>query len=204
MDVLLLRFFERITVVLIGGMAIYLGFRLFLAVPELKESDGKVELPWNISVVMTRVGPGVFFALFGIAAVSLALYRPLEVQVSGAGRAAEEATQRFSYAAAPALGDRTARADARALLRREMARLNAIPRLLRADLPEYEQDSVKRTLAQVKFLLMKPLWGEADEGFGDVAMFEEWVQAGGRGPLPAQMEGALALYHYGEKEGASP
>ena len=56
----------------------------------------------------------------------------------------------------------------------------------------------------LKFLLMKPLWGEADEGFGDVAMFEEWVQAGGRGPLPAQMEGALALYHYGEKEGASP
>jgi hypothetical protein len=90
MDVLLLRFFERITVVLISGMAIYLGFRLFLAVPELKDSDGKVELPWNISVVTTRVGPGVFFALFGIAAVSLALYRLLEMQVSGAGRAAEE------------------------------------------------------------------------------------------------------------------
>src|SRR5262249_20746864 len=157
MDVLLLRFFERIIVVLVSGMAIYLGFRLFLAVPELKDSDGKVELPWNISVVMTRVGPGVFFALFGIAAASLALYRPLEMQVSGARQVADEAVQRFSYAAAPALGDRTARADARATLRREMARLNAIPRLLRVDLPEYERDSVKRTVAQVKFLLMKPL-----------------------------------------------
>src|SRR3712207_3118553 len=98
MDFLLFRFLERMTVVLIGGMAIYLGFRLFLAVPELRESDGEVKLPWNISIVMTRVGPGVFFALFGIAALSLALYRPL---------------------------DRTARADARALLRKEIARLNA-------------------------------------------------------------------------------
>jgi hypothetical protein len=117
MDFLLLRFFERITVVLISGMAIYPGFRLFLAVPELRESDGQVTLPWNISIVMTRVGPEVFFALFGIAEVSLALYRPLEMTVTGAGRAGGEEGQRFSYAAGPALGDRTARADARALLR---------------------------------------------------------------------------------------
>jgi hypothetical protein len=204
MDFLLLRFLERMTVVLISGMAIYLGFRLFLAVPELRESDGEVKLPWNISVVMTRVGPGVFFALFGIAAVSLALYRPLEMTLTGPGRAGGESRQRFSYAADPTLDDRTARADARALLRKEIARLNAIPRLLRADLPEYERDSVQRTLARVKLQLMKPLWGDASEGFGDIATFEAWVDAGEFDAPPAHMEGALALYRYGEQEGMRP
>ncbi|MFY9571098.1 MAG: hypothetical protein WAV20_06865 [Blastocatellia bacterium] len=83
MDPLMLRFFERITAVLIGGLAIYLGYRLFLSVPEHKDSDGKVVLPWDISVVMTRVGPGVFFALYGVIAVSLSLIRPLEINSPG-------------------------------------------------------------------------------------------------------------------------
>jgi len=79
LDPLVLRFFERITAVLIGGLAIYLGYQLFLRVPEHKDSAGKVMLPWNISVVMSRIGPGVFFALFGVIDVGIAIVRPLEI-----------------------------------------------------------------------------------------------------------------------------
>jgi hypothetical protein len=78
MDPLVLRFVERITAVLIGGLAIYLGYHLFFRVPEHKDSAGKVMLPWNISVVMSRIGPGVFFALFGVIDVGIALVRLLE------------------------------------------------------------------------------------------------------------------------------
>lgn len=191
MDPMLLRFLERITAVLIGGMAIYLGFRLFREVPEHKDSAGKLVLPWDVSIVMTRVGPGVFFALFGVAAVGLALVHPLVISGQDGS---------FQYAAAPALGDRTARADSRALLRKEMAVLNTIPGLLREDFPEHQRDSIERSIRHVKLALMRPVWGDPDEGFADISEFERWVRAGEPDPPPARMDGALALYRYGTKE----
>lgn len=201
MDPLLLRFLERLTVVLIGGMAIYLGFRLFLEMPEHRDSAGKLVLPWDISIVMTRIGPGVFFALFGVAAVGLALIRPLEINPQGSGRSADGGTQSsVRYAGSLALGDPSARADARALLRKEMAVLNTIQSLLRADLPEHERHSIARSLRDVKLALLRPVWGDSDEGFGDISEFERWVQAGEPLPPPAGMENALALYRYGQKE----
>jgi hypothetical protein len=201
MDPLLLRFLERLSVVFIGAWAIYLGFRLFLDVPELRDSAGKVVLPWNISVAMTRVGPGVFFALFGVAAVGLSLMRPLEIGPGGAKGAENDGrSASIRYAAAPALGDRDERANARALLRREMAALNTLPRQLRADLAEDEREFIERRLRRVKLALMRPVWGEPDEGFGDIAAFEQWVDAGEPEPPPQGMAGALALYRVGTRE----
>jgi hypothetical protein len=198
-DPLLLRFLERLTVVLFGGMAIYLGFRLFLEVPEFKNSAGEVVLPWDFSIVMTRIGPGVFFALFGVAAVGLALIRPLEINSQGPRDIENES--RFAsvrYGASPAPDDPpTARADARALLGREFAGLNTIPRLLREDLPEHERDDIEDNIRHVKLTLMKPVWGEPNEGFGKFSEFESWVQDAEPDPPPARMEGALALYRYG-------
>ena len=186
-DPVLLRFIERITGVLIGGVAIYLGYRLFLSVPEHKDSEGKFVLPLNTSVVMSRVGPGVFFALFGIVAVCFALYRPLQME---GGRPA-------SYAGGSTLADPDEKADARALMRREIATLNTIPGVLGAELPDHDRDSVQLSLRRVKLGLIRPVWGKADEGFGDYSAFEQWVEAGEPAPPPSGMDGALALYRYG-------
>jgi hypothetical protein len=199
-QLILLRFLERITVVLVGGLAIYLGFRLFLAVPEHRDSSGKLVLPWDISIVMTKVGPGVFFALFGAVTVGLALIQPLEINSQGARRSDDDGRHSSVRYVGSALGDRNARADARALLRREIAYLNTIPEQLRADLPQHERNSIKRALARVKLSLMKPVWGEPEEGFGDVSQFEEWVQADEPDPPPTKMDGALTLYRQGTKE----
>src|ERR1700737_1004028 len=57
-DPLLLRFIERLAAVLLGGMAIYLGYRLFQLVPESKESSGRGGLPWNGTVGVSKGGPG--------------------------------------------------------------------------------------------------------------------------------------------------
>ena len=78
MDPILLRFIERLTAVLIGGLAIYLGYRLFQSVPEQRDSAGKLELP-KLTIVFTRIGPGVFFALFGVGAVGLSLLQPMQI-----------------------------------------------------------------------------------------------------------------------------
>jgi hypothetical protein len=202
MDHLLLRFFERITAVLIGGLAVYLGYRLFLSTPEHRNSAGKFALPWDISIAMSRVGPGVFFALFGVAAVCLALIRPIEISSPGRGHVeGQGGSLSLRYMGESTLGDPTARADARSLLRREIALLNTVLRLLPADLPEHDRDDIERGIARIKLALMTPVWGTANEGFGEVSEFEHWIREREPDPPPAGMAGALDLYRYG---GASP
>jgi hypothetical protein len=144
-------------------------------VPEIKDSSGNLKLPWNISVVLTRVGPGVFFALFGSAAVCLTLARPLTIEPNGG---------KVTYASQRALDLPRSGADGRALLRREMAYLNTLPHQLRPDLASQDRRDIERGLRQTKVLLMKPVWGQPNEGFGDFASFESWVENDEHGPAP--------------------
>jgi hypothetical protein len=183
MDPLLLRFIERMAVVCIGGMSIYLGYRLFISVPTQRDSAGKLALPWNISIILNRVGPGVFFALFGVAAVSLSLLQPLQIGAAGEPGA-------ISYAGAAPLHasarQRSERADQRALLRRDFALLNNLP-------------NSELAAARIKLKLLAPLWGAAEEGFGDFNAFVAWAN-GERREVPADSPAALALWRYGAPE----
>ena len=74
MEPIIFRAVERIVAVVIGGLSVYLGYRLFLHIPEQKEGEGKIDLPGGISIFVTRVGPGVFFALFGAVIVAFSVY----------------------------------------------------------------------------------------------------------------------------------
>ena len=82
MEAILLRSLERILSVLIGGLSIYLGYRLFLKIPQQTDSSGKIILPGGISIFLSRVGPGVFFSLFGTLVVGLSLYYQTQIEFS--------------------------------------------------------------------------------------------------------------------------
>ena len=71
--VVILRGAERILVDLGGALAVYLGYQLFLRMPSRERGEGKFELPGGISIYISRVGPGVFFSLFGAAILGLSL-----------------------------------------------------------------------------------------------------------------------------------
>lgn len=72
------RSLERIVAVLLGGLAVYYGYRLFLVVPVETHSDGKILLP-GLSVTLVKAGPGLFFAAFGAIVVITSLMRPIKV-----------------------------------------------------------------------------------------------------------------------------
>jgi hypothetical protein len=186
-DPLLLRFLERLVSVVIGGLTIYLGYRLFLSLPDYRDAAGKFVLPLNTSVVVSRVGPGVFFALFGIVAVSISLFQPLEI---------DRENGRVHYAGNASTNGGDAKADGRALLRREIAILNTVPKHLNPNLSNSDRKDLEEGVRRVKLALMKPVWGEARDGFGDFSKFEEWAMAEEKSPPPA-MDEALLLYRYG-------
>ena len=87
-EILMIRMFERIIAVIVGSLAIYFGYKLFLLLPTQNDSNGKIELP-GFSVVLAKVGPGIFFAAFGSILVYQCITNPIvietpEFRVSGA------------------------------------------------------------------------------------------------------------------------
>jgi hypothetical protein len=65
------RALERLLVVLFGGLAMYYGFKLFSMVSSHEGELSAKGSTWQFKMV--RVGPGVFFGLFGTVIVTYAL-----------------------------------------------------------------------------------------------------------------------------------
>ena len=89
------RVIERLLVVLFGGLALFLGWRLFIVgvvdpqIAEIKFRGWKVTL--------RQVGPGSVFAALGIAVTAFALYRPLEISDSAKVADTAAGSRKISY-----------------------------------------------------------------------------------------------------------
>jgi hypothetical protein len=155
-----------------------LGFRLFMALRQRSsDSEGKFELPGGISIYISRVGPGVFFALFGAALVGLSFVNTLTfkteagatpTQIASAGSVE---TSNFSYVSGKAEGspinlnrDAVFR-DARTLRKLEMA-LEVSVEDDRVSLPAPDADALLIALPRVKRMMLRgvwdPQWGNYD------------------------------------------
>jgi hypothetical protein len=89
-NIVVIRMLERILVVLFGGVSIYLGYRLFFHVPMEKRSGGELSFP-GMKIVLTRVGPGVFFAAFGSVVLLYSLTNPISVKTAATKDASQVA-----------------------------------------------------------------------------------------------------------------
>lgn len=191
-NVVLWRAVERLTGVLIGGGSIYLGYRLFMALPRRKsDSEGKFDLPGGISIYVSRVGPGVFFALFGTALVGLSFVNAVSWEPSKPGVAqsvAEEHQQmaKFSYASGE-IGSAQVRLE-RDTIARDLRTLRKLEVALQRhaagdpmDLGQSDTASVLIGLPRIKRMMLYGVW---DEAWGDYQAFAEWVRAGALDPPP--------------------
>jgi hypothetical protein len=177
-----LRALERMFVVIFGGLSILLGYRLFLKLPERADSSGKLVLPGDISVFISRVGPGVFFCLFGVAVLVMALQHGLELKTAqnAANVPNADTTTRSSetvnsrevrYADQTPIDD--GRRDAlRAEARRSIAELSKFPSLLAPGTPQTRRNDVLQAVRASKLALMRTVWA-AD--WGDFEIFRNWV-----------------------------
>jgi len=181
LTVIILRSAERILAIVIGSLLAYLGFRLFLEVPTTADSEGKFSLPSGAAIHLTRVGPGVFFALFGTGIVVLSFLNPItyaqDLGPRPSGAAAAESAKASYLGAGPATAgaaSRTQRLEARASHQRDVAVLNRLPDLLRPDLDPQRRNDVKSVIHRVKLALMESIWVSDD--WGDVARFRDWTR----------------------------
>jgi hypothetical protein len=196
MDPLTFYAIERILAVAIGGLSIVLGYLLFLHIPVRHDSSGEFKLPWNLSIGLTRVGPGAFFALFGTAVVAYSLHGAMRVsdssQSAGTGKPTVEAT-----GAMPA----TARKDQALAARRlnlaiEIEFLNQLGDSLRSDLSAENKRAAADHANALKLAVMQSVWG-AD--WGDEGQFREWAEGGATDPPPRGSEAAARYFRTGAK-----
>jgi hypothetical protein len=82
-QVFLIASLTRIAITLVGLSIVYLGYKLFQL--GYSETSGEFVGKWGPKhVTLKRVGPGVFFALFGAIVICAAVWRPISVE-RGAG-----------------------------------------------------------------------------------------------------------------------
>jgi hypothetical protein len=186
MDLLQLRVIERVLAVVIGGLSIFLGYRLFIKLPEQKDSSGKVILPGDISIFFSRVGPGVFFSLFGAAVVVVSLQHGLELDLANKSSVTAESTEKTANLKVRYMGgadelDPAKRDALRAEARRTIAELNKLPTMLAANVPASRRTDVAQAVRDSKLAVIGMVWG-AD--WGDFSKFRNWVNDGETDPVP--------------------
>ena len=186
MDLLQLRVMERVLAVVIGGLSIFLGYRLFIKLPEQKDSSGKLMLPGDISIFFSRIGPGVFFFLFGAAVVVVSLQHGLELDLSNKASVTAASTEKTANLTVRYMGgagelDPAKRDALRAEARRTIAELNRLPTMLAANVPASRRTDVAQAVRESKLALMGMVWG-AD--WGDFSKFRNWVNDGETDPAP--------------------
>ncbi len=200
---LLLRMVERLLGLLAGGLSIVLGYRLFINLPEKTDSSGKIVLPGGVNIWLSRVGPGLFFALFGAAIIAYSFASTVKVtteQVSSSPRAAGAPAEALvsNRREIAAMTDRSggpvtkeARDRELTVLRGVMADLNATIARLERDTPPPDRDRLIGGVQTAKLLLLRGAW---ESNWGDPARLQSWINSGAILPAPAGMDVPAGLY----------
>ena len=212
--IFLWRAIERLVNVLIGALSIYLGYKLFINLPERREDENgklKLMLPGDISVYVSRVGPGIFFALFGSAIVLTSMVSTLDLSLNHSQTPAAQSVQSesvlsndlaladISYSTIP-LDAEAMRTD-RAEVKRDLLTLRKLEQTLNFYLQDPDNNTpslsvndvstLLNTLLRVKQTLMLSVW---DEQWGDPDDFAQWVQDGAMEPAPENLAPAVQLF----------
>lgn len=202
---LLMRMVERLLGLLSGALCVVLGYRLFINLPEKTDSSGKVVLPGGVSIWLSRVGPGIFFALFGAAIVAYSFASTVRVtneqgaapsQASSDAPGAAIAMRRQEIAAMSARAAKSNTAEEAIIeLRGSMADLNAAIDRLGRDVAPPDRDRLIAGLQNAKMLLLRGAWQPT---WGDPARFQSWINSGAVLPAPAGMDEPAGLYLAGQ------
>jgi hypothetical protein len=203
MDLLLIRTIERLIAILVGGFAIYLGYRLFFSVKVTGEGAAKVKLPGDVTIMLSRIAPGVFFALFGAVVVGASLMNPVnysedEIETSDQKVSKREIT---GIGGANNLPDNEPEVTTEELtlerirVQENIRFLNQVPGLSDPGLSPEKQKRMKSEILSLKLRLMKIVW---NEDWGAYEEFELWVEGGAKPAGTKEFQAAVQFFETGQ------
>lgn len=209
------RGIERLLIVGVGGLSIFLGYSLFLKIPQKDDGSGEFKFPGGISVVLSRVGPGIFFALFGSSVIGMAIYAqataPAARFTMGSSSSDQEKVTypppsdnwKVSYSTGletaadvqSLRSDRTiAIGDIRFLIDIQKS-LSTAENKGKVVVTQHTINIADSAISRVKRLVMQSVW---DDQWGDYGAFTRWVKGGAQQPIPEKARQAAGLFTTGE------
>lgn len=215
-----LRMIERIIATLLGGFFSWLGFRLFLDVTSKENSSGEFKLPSGVGVQLTRVGPGVFFALFGAAIVCYSFHSQVTIDrtetrigkphgsiVANSKRQPDEhpptsAGEEKVRKTFTGLAEEDQASQQDLLFRRNECReyivfVNRLNTYLETKGEVSELRDYKRILPQIKLAVVEDVWGK---DWGSWTAFQDWVNNTGAAQDRVPQNANKEPYEYFEKK----
>ena len=183
--VALSRATERILLVLVGALAVYLGYCLFRNIPTANKAEGKLVLPGGVSIFLTRIGPGVFFALFGIAVIGYSVAQPVRLDLpnvavfSGFGQRSDQPPPPASALVAGPEPERI------------VAKLNGLVLEARQRLDPPVAAEFEAAVRSAKYSVMLGRWNPE---WGDRAAFERWARENGDKDPPDRLAPAAMVF----------
>ena len=195
---ILLNGIQHIIAILVGLTSVYLGYRLFLELPRRREGEAKLDLPGSVSILLSRIGPGIFFALFGLGMIIYSIMKPIEItDIAEQVASAESVTTVKRSRTLTGLGQQnpsSPQLQAFAAVDRAtvISRLNRI-----SDAVAQSQQGpalVDTTIAgrEAKLALMREVWKPE---WGEYTVFHLWVtEQFEQDPPPQGYENVAAFY----------
>lgn len=159
----ILRMVERLLVVGFAGLSIFLGYRLFYNLPLEKDKiqKGSIELP-GIKVVLSKVGPGIFFSVFGSLVLLQSLHEKIELTQKGAASITQKqtASQHFVGATEPVVpvNNSNSLASKRTAIKEQVGELNCSLKMLESLKPNQVTENMKIAFHEAKIALLKQVW----------------------------------------------
>lgn len=204
----LTRMGERLLAVLIGGLCVVLGYLLFTKLPDKTDSEGKLVLPGGVNIWLSRVGPGVFFALFGAVIVGVSFRSPIEsvshmsdVSHDAAGGSKDvKKTQelRGMASGSGAAGSAPEQEQRLTEARTQIYTLNHDwPQALRPDLHPQDRKVIEVARDYSKQQILRAVWLE---NWGSFVDFEKWVNSGATLPPPTALRRDPVEIYFAGKE----
>jgi hypothetical protein len=161
-------------------MTMYFGYKLFMFLPMQNDNAGKIQLP-GLKVVLSKVGPGIFFVAFATVLLAKAL-SPVKIEPG-------------SFLGGVALGplpsavakpDQKPSATEHQLerARHTLQTLNCVERTVIASKAGLREDELEESMRDAKIALIESVWNETL--WGDRTAFRKWAQTKTR-PIPTQL-----------------
>jgi hypothetical protein len=202
------RHLERLVIALSGTLAIWLGYRLFLSMPLAERGTGKLQLPGGISIFISRVGPGVFFALFGAGVLAYGLHQAVQIAVTPPGVAgspgdrtvaapAPTAAAGLRYSGAQstqgAPDDRAADRNNVVLLAGTLSRVaEAIRKQPSPGATPEQRLDWELALADARVRLLATVWDP--QNWGSFTEFQRWIRNGEPEPPPPAIAAGVRAF----------
>ncbi len=189
LSIAMARAAERSLALVAGILAIWMGYRLFLALPQRKEGETSLNLPGGISIVLSRIGPGTLFALFGAGLIAYSVVKPVTYEeetrrlINGkdvvAASVAVETKRRIMGATEQSTAE-----DAKSTSECGGICISLVLAMqeLNAQAAAAPDEAAKRTIQETKFRLLAMIW-EPDD-MGDFDAFRTWAASSPRPDAP--------------------